>query len=326
MAYTPEQQRNIQIALARSQHDTPRVRQALLEAMGVESNFRNLNYGDRDSMGVLQQRRQYYPRSGKNVAYDIDQFLSRARRADHQVGGSAGALAQAVQRSAFPGRYDQQAGRVSALLGGKSGSPGYQVASRVGAPQAAAQSATGLSRQAITSYLLESSNALASGRQVDPNAILQLATLRQQMGPGQQATTLNNGGTSIPVIHGAVDGHTQKALHLVQEAIGTPYVWGGSKPGGFDCSGLLQYAWGKAGVKIPRTTYDQWKAGTDIPRGKLAPGDAVFFRGSDSKGGLPGHVGMYIGGGKFIEAPRTGLNVRVSNLAGRTDYQGARRY
>jgi len=52
----------------------------------------------------------------------------------------------------------------------------------------------------------------------------------------------------------------------------------------------------------------------------------VFFKGSDSKGGLPGHVGIYIGGGKFIEAPHTGSNVRISSLAGRTDFVGARRY
>jgi cell wall-associated NlpC family hydrolase len=122
---------------------------------------------------------------------------------------------------------------------------------------------------------------------------------------------------------------SQKALAVVtlaKEALGTPYVWGGTSPSGFDCSGLLQYAWGKQGVSIPRTTYDQWTAGRAVAKNQLQPGDAVFFTGSDPKGGKPGHVGMYVGSGQFIEAPKTGSNVRVSTLAGRRDYVGARRY
>lgn len=86
MALTPEQQRNIAIANRLSAGHAPRVRLALLEAMGVESSFRNLNYGDRDSLGVLQQRKQFYPNAGKNVANDIQQFLQRADRANKQVG------------------------------------------------------------------------------------------------------------------------------------------------------------------------------------------------------------------------------------------------
>lgn len=126
---------------------------------------------------------------------------------------------------------------------------------------------------------------------------------------------------------------SQKAIavtNLAREALGTPYVWGGAKPGGFDCSGLLYYVWGRVGVQIPRTTYDQWSAGKPVSRGALQPGDAVFFKGSDSivRGGrtLPGHVGMYLGGGKVIEAPYTGANVEVTSLAGHRDYMGARRF
>ena len=117
-----------------------------------------------------------------------------------------------------------------------------------------------------------------------------------------------------------------KAVNIAHAALGIPYVWGGESTKGFDCSGLLQYAWKRVGVAIPRTTYDQWKVGTPVAANQLQSGDAVFFKGSDSKNGLPGHVGIYIGDGKFIEAPHTGANVRISNLAGRTDYMGARRY
>jgi cell wall-associated NlpC family hydrolase len=127
-------------------------------------------------------------------------------------------------------------------------------------------------------------------------------------------------------VQGKASARDLKAIALAQHYLGTPYVWGGTKPGGFDCSGLLQYVWAKQGVNIPRTTYDQWKSGKPVGRGQLRPGDAVFFRGSDARGNLPGHVGIYIGGGRFIEAPHTGAVVRISSLKGRSDYQGARRY
>lgn len=128
----------------------------------------------------------------------------------------------------------------------------------------------------------------------------------------------------------------QGAIGLVEEYLGTPYSWGGGGPGGpsygigrgantkgFDCSALLQFMYSKLGIPIPRVTYDQWKTGTSVARKDLQPGDAVFFH-PGSRG--PEHVGIYIGGGRFIEAPYTGSTVRISSLAGRSDYMGARRY
>jgi hypothetical protein len=108
--------------------------------------------------------------------------------------------------------------------------------------------------------------------------------------------------------------------------IGTPYVWGGESPKGFDCSGFAQYLYGKAGIRIPRTTYTQWQTGHSVPQGQLQPGDLVFFRGSDSKGGLPGHVGVYIGNGMMIDAPHTGASVRTERVDTFGGYMGARRY
>ena len=121
-----------------------------------------------------------------------------------------------------------------------------------------------------------------------------------------------------------------KAVNIAAKQLGIPYVWGGESTKGFDCSGLLQYAWARVGVQIPRTTYDQFRTGKPVNANQLQPGDAVFFKGSDSikRNGevLPGHVGIFIGGGKFIEAPRTGLSVRISSLKGRSDFMGARRF
>jgi len=104
-------------------------------------------------------------------------------------------------------------------------------------------------------------------------------------------------------------------VQLAKSYLGTPYVWGGTTPKGFDCSGLLQYVWAKKGVKIPRVTYQQVKAGVQVPLNQLAPGDAVFFGDHNS----PHHVGMYIGHGQFLHSPHTGDVVKISNLK---DYMG----
>jgi hypothetical protein len=128
VSYTTEQRRMISLANALSRGYGPRVRKSLLEAMAVESSFRNLNYGDRDSQGVLQQR----PSTGwgppGNAGVDIRQYLEKAGAlARRGFRGTAGQLAQAVQGSAFPGRYDEHRGEASALLGnagaGGSGLP-----------------------------------------------------------------------------------------------------------------------------------------------------------------------------------------------------------
>jgi cell wall-associated NlpC family hydrolase len=174
---------------------------------------------------------------------------------------------------------------------------------------------------------LQGLGALASGN-YDPTLGLQAlqkaakATEAAQAAPPTPGTV--GGLTQAPIrITGKITKKERQAVNLIQEYLGTPYHWGGSQPGGFDCSGLLQYVWGRVGVQIPRTTYEQWKTGRPVVKSLLSPGDAVFFEAS-RRG--PGHVGMYIGHGKFIEAPHTGANVRISKLAGRKDYIGARRY
>ncbi|MEW2634608.1 NlpC/P60 family protein [Streptomyces sp. NPDC048389] len=91
-------------------------------------------------------------------------------------------------------------------------------------------------------------------------------------------------------------------------ALGKPYVWGATGPGSYDCSGLTQAAWRSAGVSLPRTTYTQINAGERIPRSRLAPGDLVFFYSGVT------HVGLYIGGGKMIHAPRPGAPVRIAPI------------
>jgi peptidoglycan DL-endopeptidase CwlO len=87
---------------------------------------------------------------------------------------------------------------------------------------------------------------------------------------------------------------------------GVPYVWGGSTPSGFDCSGLVRYAYRGAGIVLAHSTYAQLDAGRRVPRRALRPGDLVFF-------GL-GHVGLYLGAGRFVHAPETGRVVSINRI------------
>lgn len=103
-------------------------------------------------------------------------------------------------------------------------------------------------------------------------------------------------------------------VEMARKYLGVNYVWGGVTPDGFDCSGLVQYVFGKNGIELPRVTYNQINVGASVPPNKLRPGDLVFFDTDRKKSG-PDHVGIYMGGGKFIHAPAPGKKVQVSSLA-----------
>ena len=104
--------------------------------------------------------------------------------------------------------------------------------------------------------------------------------------------------------------------------VGKPYVWGADNPKiGFDCSGLVEYAYAANGVTIPHNSVAQWDACQHIDRSQLQRGDPVFFVGSDPPS--PGHEAMFIGGGQVIVAPHSGARVEVMPLVAFTDYVGS---
>jgi cell wall-associated NlpC family hydrolase len=125
----------------------------------------------------------------------------------------------------------------------------------------------------------------------------------------QLAGTVVGGGTTTTVPNQAV----AEAISYAQQQIGKPYLWGGTGPDAFDCSGLMMMAYQAAGIDIPRTSQAQFAWGPSVPANQVEPGDLVFFAGSDGTATDPGHVGLVIGGGKMIEAYATGFPLRVSS-------------
>lgn len=118
------------------------------------------------------------------------------------------------------------------------------------------------------------------------------------------------------------DGVQAQVVQTALQYLGVPYVWGGESPSGFDCSGLVKYVYMQHGVLLPHASSIQFGMGAAVPPDQLQPGDLVFFYGSTA----PQHVGMYVGKGKYIEAPNFGEDVKISTLSFDSDYAGARRY
>lgn len=108
----------------------------------------------------------------------------------------------------------------------------------------------------------------------------------------------------------------ERAVKAALGTVGTPYRWGGESPvTGFDCSGLVRWAYGRVGVDLPHNSYALYDEGRRVREARMEPGDILFFEGL-------GHVGLYVGNGRMVHSPETGRNVEVVRLSA-TNY-GAR--
>ncbi len=110
---------------------------------------------------------------------------------------------------------------------------------------------------------------------------------------------------------GSVNG--QRVVEIAKRYLGTPYVYGGSSPSGFDCSGFTSYVYAQMGYSINRTANAQLANGTPVSKDQLKPGDLVLFKRSGSS--TVHHVGIYVGGGQMIHSPNTGSVVRYESIA-----------
>jgi hypothetical protein len=322
--------------------------QIAIMAAIVESGLRNLNYGDRDSIGMFQQRDAWGSRAARLDPYSSARMFFLGGNAGQrglldfanrdQMG--MGQAAQAVQVSAFPDRYDQHKSEAAGLLGKIGGidvpqqgtlgdtadmdglldvsklealeipeAPSVTEVNGIGEVTAdeAGIGEMKFEDPAQTNGLLDTPKF--GQPTVDPMKSLHMPTLEDLKIPGVSLPGNDSGGGNPGLI-----GFAKKFL-------GTPYVWGGTSPTGFDCSGFTQYVFKKFGVSLPRISADQGRAGRAVAGKDMRPGDLVFWDNSSRNNGAD-HVGIYIGNGMFINAPRPGGAVEISHLYG--DYWARR--
>lgn len=147
-----------------------------------------------------------------------------------------------------------------------------------------------------------------------PGVATELPSFESSM-PWPDAPSLDQMREMFPVTPSTAKTSTKRTM-VIDKAmgfLGVPYVWGGSSPGGFDCSGLIQYVAGQFGIDLPRVSFQQAGAGARVPLSALRPGDLVAWDNSARNNGAD-HIAFYAGNGWIIEAPRPGLSVRRRRL------------
>jgi cell wall-associated NlpC family hydrolase len=194
-----------------------------------------------------------------------------------------------------------------AVIGGKTGYVGLRLSVAAGYPgvEQAAQLLVGLRERGKVG-----GNELAS-------QVVNAAGPWASLGFGAAPTIAGLPVVTEPMLTGLLppaNGVGGRAVALAAQFLGVPYRWGGASPEtGFDCSGLTMYVYGQLGVQLSHYTGAQMQEGAPVPPEALQPGDLVFFDAGAF--GVPGHEGMYVGGGLFIQAPHTGDVVKISPLA-----------
>ncbi|MFC9131367.1 C40 family peptidase [Streptomyces sp. NPDC057099] len=270
--------------------DVPRKGQIVALATAMqESRLRNLAYGDRDSLGLFQQRPSQGWGSAEQIrdpTYASEQFYQHLLKVSGWQQMTVTQAAQAVQKSGLPDAYAQWE-----------------------------KLATALQAAIAKTFPGGDADRKATDQDKEPSTRTTGCT------PGQDGSGFGRiPEGSVPkgyTIPKDADPKARKAITWAMQQLGTLYQWGGSctnahgpdPMGRCDCSSLTQQAYAHAGVRLTRTTYTQVDEGKAVSPARLAPGDLVFSRGTAAR---PEHVGMYMGEGLVIEAPRTTKPVRIT--------------
>jgi peptidoglycan DL-endopeptidase CwlO len=242
-----EQRRNATtiIGVARDMGAPPRAWLVALATAMQESTLRNINYGDRDSLGLFQQRPSQgwgSPAEVTDPIYATRIFIERLLEVEGWENMPVTVAAQTVQRSAFPNAYAKWEGLAAEL-------------------------------------------------------VQQLADVADPTGCGRTAV--------LP------EGVAGAAIEFALREVGKPYVWGGTGPNTYDCSGLTLRAFQAAGINLPRVSRQQFYAGGQVPIEQAQPGDLLFYATDPTDPATIHHVTIYLGNDQMVEAPYTGEDVRV---------------
>lgn len=238
-----------------------------------------------------------------------DQALTAQRKATaHLAADKAAILAAVNQERALLGQLQHQEQRIVAQAQAAA------LAARAAQARAAAERAAAAARAEAATLAAEAAATAAAQQRF---AAQQLAATPPPPPTPAPAPSSSSGGSSGSSAAGSSSGASSNAaataVQWAYQELGKPYQWGAAGPDSFDCSGLTQFVWGKAGVYLAHYTGSQWNEGTHVATPQ--PGDLVFF-GTDHY-----HVGIYVGNGEMIDAPHTGAFVREEPLW--SDYSGA---
>ncbi|QJY50500.1 C40 family peptidase [Pseudonocardia broussonetiae] len=233
------------IGVAREMGAPPRAWLVALATAMQESTLRNIDYGDRDSLGLFQQRPSQgwgSPAQVTDPVYSTTIFIERLLEVPGWDAMPVTVAAQTVQRSAFPNAYAKWEGLAAELVEG-------------------------------------------------------LADVADPAGCGRTAVL--------------AEGAAGTAIAFALAEVGKPYLWGGTGPDRYDCSGLMLRAFQAAGINLPRVSRQQFYAGGHVPIDQAQPGDLLFYATDPSDPRTIHHVALYMGDGQMVEAPYTGEFVRV---------------
>lgn len=342
MPWTQEQLANAATIVAAGRElgmSTRDIQIGLITAM-TESNLINVDYGDRDSLGLFQQR----PSQGWGKPDQLLQpgyaaaafFIALRDLGDERYGMGMGEAAQAVQRSAYPDRYATHlgdmrkmwpviqgtAGEAPQTIEGESylegldasqmGAQGLSTTSpRVGTPQVETPDPLPPSAEQLLGAWGMSNPTIQQPEAVQVDPMLGAGPI---VNPSTNASVITQLAEETGDFAKGVDGWRKAVISAARSALGTPYTWGGnSLQGGVDCSGLIQQAFARAGISIPRVSYQQANYGKRVGLDALRPGDLVAWDNSTRNNGAD-HIAIYLGGGQIIEAARPGTVVRIRTV------------